>query len=137
MPVKPWSQPPMTIPAPSWKVKSSRPQDASNSLPSGYVTPTYFTVTCLPDTASAPVPLTRSEMTRLHGGGPSGISICGFLDRSVLPVACATGACEVQAEGAAGGDAAAVSPPRSEARAPLSPLPEHPVRAAVRAVATA
>src|SRR3954447_24485214 len=81
-------------------------------------------------------------MTRLQGGGPSGISICGFLVRSVLPLAWATGACDVQAAGAAGpatagADAEASGLLPAVDALPASLLPPQPASATVSAVASA
>src|SRR3954451_17075775 len=89
----------MTLPAPSVKGKSGpESQEASNCLPSAYVTPTYFMVSWSPGFAAAPVPWTMSPTTRLHGGGVSGTSICGFFVRSVVPETLSVlGATEAQA----------------------------------------
>src|SRR3954453_10186165 len=86
MPATPWSQPPMTMPWPSWKVNGSpRSQLASNWEPVDQEWPTYCMVQRLPDTASGPSPSVRSSMTRSAGGGPSGMVICGFSMWSTQP----------------------------------------------------
>src|SRR4051812_6510048 len=80
MPTMPWSQPGMTIWAPSSNGNGwPRSQDASNSSPVDHDAPTYCIVSLSPAFAFRPLPLTMSLITSWVGGSPSGLTILGFL----------------------------------------------------------
>src|ERR1043165_4024771 len=80
IPGTPWSQPWITRPWPSTKLNGSpRSQEASNCFLVEKETPTYWTVTFLPGTASAPVPTMRSVFCNVVGALPDGTDTDGFL----------------------------------------------------------
>src|SRR4051812_6049808 len=84
IPTRPWSQPGMTMPAPSWKLNGCLPrdQDESNSWPVLHETPTYWTVSLSPLAATLPLPCTTSRVWRPVGGGPFGFGMTGLTLRS-------------------------------------------------------
>src|SRR4051812_44598438 len=80
MPTRPWSQPLITEPLPSWSLSGwPASQDESNSLPSANVTPTYCIESWLPFLAPGPLPTTMSFVTSFVGGAPVGFGIAGFV----------------------------------------------------------
>src|SRR5689334_19624112 len=83
MPGMPCVQPGMTCVSENGIGCPPLSQDASNCSFVDQDTPTYCAVTEAPGLASAPVPTLMSRMTSLHGGGPSGMTIVGFLVVSV------------------------------------------------------
>jgi hypothetical protein len=84
MPATPWSQPGMTAPAPSWNVNGSpRSHEESNCRPLTNETPTYWTETCLPRSATAPLPTLRSLITSFLGALPLGTLTAGLVASGV------------------------------------------------------
>src|ERR671916_3342096 len=84
IPSTPWSQPWMTWPWPSGNENGSPvSHDASNCRPFNADTPTYWTVTVLPDVAVSPSPTLRSSLTSEVGSLPSGTSTCGLVGAGV------------------------------------------------------
>src|SRR4051794_14031821 len=79
MPATPWSQPGMTWPWPSGKLKASpRSHELSKTVPSFQRAPTYCTETFWPALVVAPVPFLMSLITSLVGGSPPGVLIVGL-----------------------------------------------------------
>ena len=89
MPTIPWSQPGMTMPAPSWNVNGWAPRshEASNCWPVDHELPTYCMLSSSPAFAFGPLPGTMSRITSSGGGSPCGAGISG-LDFVSLPIAC-------------------------------------------------
>ena len=77
MPTTPLSQPGITCPAPSLKVKGWLVHDDWITLPDEYVASTYCTVTLSPGAAAAPVPAMRSALWSEVGGVPDGTVTLG------------------------------------------------------------
>src|SRR4051794_40229285 len=102
MPTRPWSQPLITEPLPSWNWNGwPRSHDESNSLPSTYVTPTYCMERRSPFFAALPLPSTMSFTTSFLGGGPVGFGTAGLVFVSFILVD-ALGAAGVVGAGPAG-----------------------------------
>src|SRR3954452_23047331 len=80
MPTRPWSQPGITMPAPSLNLNGSLPRlhDESNSCPVLHETPTYCIDSVSPDSATLPLPWTTSRTWSEAGGLPFGFGITGL-----------------------------------------------------------
>src|SRR5882724_6210678 len=60
--------------------------EASNCFPVEKLTPTYWTVTCLPVVAAAPVPTIRSFCCSAVGGFPDGTVTLGLVPKASPPL---------------------------------------------------
>src|SRR4051794_9761130 len=80
MPTSPWSQPGITMPAPSLNLNGCLPRlhEESNSCPVLHETPTYCIVSVSPDSATLPLPCTTSRTCSDPGGLPRGFGIAGL-----------------------------------------------------------
>src|SRR3954454_2677658 len=136
MPTMPWSQPGMTIWAPSWNGKAwPRSQEASNSSPVDQEAPTYCIVSLSPALALGPVPLTMSLVTSEDGGSPAGLTTCGFfLVFLVTPLTIAStfAPCGAWAAAVSVGDGVAALSESEESSPPQAATPAASSRARVK-----
>src|SRR6516164_9498569 len=88
-PIRPWSQPGMTLLGVAPMVKPNgwlRFQEASNTFPLAQIAPTYCTTTVCPLVTTGPFPCTSVLVTSVVGGLLAGILMVG-----ALPVTAVTG----------------------------------------------
>ena len=138
MPTMPWSQPGMTMPAPSWNGNGWAPRshEASNCWPVDHEVPTYCMLISSPAFAFGPLPLTMSRITSSGGGSPCGAGISGLVFVS-LPIAWTIASTPASEAVSVGVGVAAASSPLPEAGSSSSPqaaIPAESTRARVRVI---